>query len=189
MSSHKPKVPTQGYLDKLRDSYIYDRSTGTVYNRKNPTLQRSANGNGYMHLKVTVDKKVKSISVHHIVWFLEYGVWPDSALDHINGDKSDNYYRNLRKCTNRENTQYYWNSKGGQYSKFLGVSSQSGGKSVRAVIRDKESNYWHLGTFKCELEAADAYDNALISMGFDPVNCRSSAYKQMKKDKDMQHED
>ncbi len=36
---------------------------------------------------------------HHVVWFLNYGVWPNKELDldHINRDKLDNRIENLRE--------------------------------------------------------------------------------------------
>lgn len=41
--------------------------------------------------------------VHHIVWFLETGAWPEGMLDHKNGDPDDNRIGNLRACTYGQN--------------------------------------------------------------------------------------
>jgi hypothetical protein len=41
---------------------------------------------------------------HRIAWAMHYGSDPDSELDHINGDKTDNRIVNLRKVTRRQNS-------------------------------------------------------------------------------------
>jgi len=43
--------------------------------------------------------------IHHVVWYLHKGVWPDPSMvmDHINMDKLDNRIENLRQVTNRVN--------------------------------------------------------------------------------------
>lgn len=33
---------------------------------------------------------------HRVIWAIVHGEWPDGAIDHINGSKSDNRIKNLR---------------------------------------------------------------------------------------------
>lgn len=40
---------------------------------------------------------------HRVIWALNYGEWPGSYIDHINGDKQDNRIENLRVVSHREN--------------------------------------------------------------------------------------
>ena len=54
---------------------------------------------GYREMEIDGKRK----KVHHVVWFLNKGEWPD-VLDHINGDRSDNRIENLRTCTVRQNS-------------------------------------------------------------------------------------
>ena len=42
---------------------------------------------------------------HRIAWAIHYGEDPNSELDHINGDKTDNRIANLRKVTRRQNSR------------------------------------------------------------------------------------
>jgi hypothetical protein len=54
--------------------------------------------NGY--LKVAVYQH--QTYVHHIVWYMTYGVWPQAQIDHANGDRTDNRIGNLRIATQTE---------------------------------------------------------------------------------------
>ena len=105
--------------------------------------------------------------MHHVIWFFEYGQWPKSQLDHIDGNKVNNHYSNLRECSNRENIQFYKFKSG--TSKFMGVYFDKTKKKFKAQIVDKNKNKF-LGNFACEIEAARAYDKALVKMGLAPFN-------------------
>lgn len=179
--SNKLNVPDKVYLDKIKSNYTYDRSTGHISSNYRPSKTRSPNNLGYLNINIRSDKDIRCYKVHHVVWFFEYGSWPNTQIDHINGDKADNHYTNLRSCTQRENVQFYLINKGGKASAFLGVTQN--GRNWRAKIAFK-GKVIELGTFICELDAADAYDNKLIDLGLEPVNCRSSIYSKMKRDKE-----
>ena len=47
----------------------------------------------------------KSKLVHHVVWYLHKGSWPDTSMDidHINRNKQDNRIENLRQVSRRIN--------------------------------------------------------------------------------------
>ncbi len=58
-------------------------------------------GNGYL---IAMADGVR-IKVHRIVWLMHYGSWPTKAIDHVNGDRSDNRIENLRDVDQLENSR------------------------------------------------------------------------------------
>ena len=59
---------------------------------------------------------------HRLAWTVVYGVEPESAIDHINGDRDDNRIANLREATRGENLQNQRNPRSDSSSGYLGVS-------------------------------------------------------------------
>lgn len=78
---------------------------------------------------------------------------PDGLnVDHINGDTLDNRRENLRLCTHQENVM---NRPGyGGSSKFKGVYHDKRRDRYYATHAGK-----HIGSFRCEEDAARAYDD------------------------------
>jgi len=104
----------------------------------------------------------KSLLAHRAAFCLMEGRWPSNQIDHINGDRSDNRWANLREATNTQN-QYNQRSARGSASRFVGVS------------RCKKSNKWvayicpegvkvSLGSYGTEEEAAKARDQAAVKV-------------------------
>ena len=77
----------------------YDPTTGVLYAAGAPL--GTVNAHGYVVLRV--DNKL--MYAHRVAWYLHYGCWPDGALDHINGVRSDNRVGNLRSVSTHENAQ------------------------------------------------------------------------------------
>lgn len=80
--------------------------------------------------------------------------------DHINGNGLDNRKENLRRSTNSQNSRNM-RKRTGTSSKFKGVHFHPKNLNWIASIR---VNYRliHLGSYKLEVDAAIAYDNAAI---------------------------
>lgn len=95
---------------------------------------------------------------HRVAWAIETGVWPQGFIDHINGDRTDNTFSNLREATNAQNQ---WNS-GAQVnntSGFKGVSWRKRESVWVASISHKKEHHF-LGCFNSAEAAHAAYCEA-----------------------------
>ena len=90
---------------------------------------------------------------HRLAWLIVFG-WMPEAIDHIDGDPSNNRLSNLRACTmtqNKGNSRRYKNNKLG----FKGVHRS--GDKYRAYVQHNGAKH-HLGYFDTVEAAALAYE-------------------------------
>ena len=180
MSYHNPRKPSQELLDHLTSNYTYDREKGQIINNRRGTPSLLAMSSGYLRVQTWINGVRAAFKTHHVVWFFEYGEWPTSCMDHIDGTKNNNHYTNLRLVTSRENSNAYRMSAKSS-SPYQGVSKNTGRETFYTRIRvGEDSKQIYLGSFSCELEAARAYDKSLVGMGLKPVNVE--IMKELQKD-------
>ena len=91
---------------RVLDLFHYDSETGVFTNKikRNPKAPEGAlagyiNNLGYSVIQV--DKK--KIHAHRLAWFYVTGEWPPHQIDHINRNRSDNKFSNLRLATSEQN--------------------------------------------------------------------------------------
>ena len=99
------KLPSQDYL---RQRFDYDPQTGRLVWRdwpgqRNGWAGRTA-GTSRNYSRVRVDGT--DFKTHRVVWKLMTGNDPGEYIDHINHDRTDNRWCNLRLATHQQNE---WN--------------------------------------------------------------------------------
>ena len=114
---------------------------------------------GYRHGKVNG----KVYQAHRIIWKLVHGNDP-VAIDHRNGNPSDNSLDNLRECTVAENSRNYSKQRAGQSSSYRGVCWVKRDQKWAATISNGEGGKRSLGHYDNEQDAARAYDAAAVEM-------------------------
>lgn len=91
---------------------------------------------------------------HRIIWAICTGVWPENDIDHINGNRSDNRFVNLRAATRGENLQNQRKAHRDNKSGYLGVT-RNGKKWVANITVQGQT--FQLGTYPSPSKAHEAY--------------------------------
>jgi hypothetical protein len=120
-------------VETLKQHLDYDPATG-VFTRKqtetfNPKVRVGGpaghlNSDGYVYIRVLK----KSYLAHRLAWLFMHGHWP-SEIDHVNGTKSDNSFKNLRESTRSQNMANT-------------VKPKHNSSGVKGVCFDKTNGKW-----------------------------------------------
>lgn len=111
-------------------------------------------GQGY--LRVAIFNKF--YRVQRIAWAIMTGEWPPFDVDHENGIRVDNRWKNIRKATRRQNCQNL-SQKPRHGSPYVGVTWKSRiGKWAARITNDYKEIY--LGVFDTPEAAHEAYKAA-----------------------------
>lgn len=157
----KNTEPKKLTVDRLKSLLDYNPETGDftwkikTSNRTPVGSRAGAKGTlGYIHISVDMKKYL----AHRLAYFYMIGEWPAEVIDHINGNKSDNRWANLRPATVAQNT---WNSSVPQ-NNSSGHKGVSFSKSKRRWTARISKNYRLriLGYFDTKEEAIEAYQKA-----------------------------
>lgn len=138
---------------------LYEVSTlGRVRNSLTGKFVGSVRPDGYVHVILRIDGKVKNVRVHTLVWaaFRTGGSSREMVIDHINGNKADNRLSNLQLISFRENVHKEIESESG----VVGVCWSKSKRRWRAMISLNNVRY-SLGYRKTVEEAQALYDEAL----------------------------
>lgn len=128
-------------------------------------LSQSWGGKKYKYLRVSLtglDKIPIGLKVHVIIFYSfnpEIQKTPLLQIDHIDDDKTNNRPDNLQLLTTRQNSTKRSLNYKNRGSRFVGVSRKVNKFQSRIGYLGKDV---YLGTFLTELEASEAYQQALI---------------------------
>jgi len=148
----------------LKELLHYDPETGVF--TWNVDRQRVKAGSeagqvkvdGYRHIKISG----KVFRAHRLAFLYITGAWPDQEVDHINGEKLDNRWCNLRDVSRKTNEQNARKPMHHNKSGFLGVSPYkhkhrpNRKPKWKAQIRFNGKKK-HIGYYDTPEEAHDAY--------------------------------
>ncbi len=159
------ELPT---IEDLRKTLLYDPMTGEMIRYSNGKSAVGKPGKkGYCSVAVLGFR----LSVHRCAYAMMTGEWPRHQVDHINGDKADNRWCNLRAATATDNARNqkrrYDNTSG-----TTGVYRHSNGRLWHARIHF-EGQHISLGTHETKEAAIAARKAAEKVAGFHPNHGRA----------------
>ena len=143
-------------LERLKEVIDYDPIKGIMIWKQDMTVRIKAGmviigSNKDSYLAIRIDGV--RYKVHQLAWFYMTGCMPTKDIDHINNDRSDYRFSNLRevdRAVNLHNRKDYANNTSG----FPGVYSRKGKFFAKLGVYGKV--LW-LGTFNTAEEAYQKY--------------------------------
>jgi hypothetical protein len=117
----------------------------------------------------------KTYIEHRIIWVYMTGSHPRGQIDHINGIRDDNRFKNLRDVTNQENHRnktLLSNNKSG----VTGVAWSQLRNTFRSSIT-VDLKHVHLGYFNNLLDACCSRKSSELKYGFHENHGRGKKYK------------
>lgn len=165
----------KNYIDKsiVDEYYRYDPVTGVVKYKKRINggskdegdIVGSINNRGYLASRINGQYTL----LHRAIWVIMTGDQPDE-IDHINGNRADNRWCNLRSVTRAENMK---NKKRYKGSKYNGVTYRKDTGKWRARLRI-DGVLVNIGQFDTEQEAFMARESHSLNSEFHKNHGRSS---------------
>lgn len=154
--------------DALIQHFTYDQKTGVFRFRhdvragRNRAFLKARAGDtagnlspstGYWYLSIGG----RRYAAHRMAFLYMTGAVPPDDIDHINGNKTDNRWSNLRQATRAQNMQNLSRPHADNTAGFLGVERKRGRFAARIAVGGKKLN---LGVFNTPEEAHAAYVKA-----------------------------
>jgi hypothetical protein len=112
----------------------------------------SMQGRGYMHIKVDGHRHY----THRLAWLYMTGSWPEQHVDHVNGNRCDNRWSNLRAADHYINAHNRRKAQSNNKLGLMGVCKR--GNRFLAQIK-VEGKVCHIGSFDTAELAHAAYIN------------------------------
>ena len=167
--------------ERLKELLGYDPETGVfIWKVANTNRIRVGGVAGYLHhsgyLNISINGK--TYQSHRLAFLYMEGYLPENDVDHIDRNRSNNKWKNLREVSrscNLRNCKIRETNKSG----ITGVCFNKRDKKWMATIRIPKQNI-NLGYFDNLTNAAKARWQAEVEHNFPNCNTTSSAYNYLK---------
>lgn len=148
--------------ENVRSLFRYDDESGDLYWCVSPARNvKTGHEAGVFHSRDGyryITYKRKAYLAHRIVWLLKTGKWPTEFIDHIDCDRKNNRFENLRSATAALNAQNRRNPSKSSGSGLLGVRDKCGRFEASITLRTEGiRQHIYLGRFSSAAEAHAAY--------------------------------
>lgn len=169
---YDPETGKLYWLPRPRELFASDRSFTMWHTRYAGKEAFTADdGRGYKNGAILYATHL----AHRVIWAIARGEWPAEAIDHINGNRSDNRLANLRQATTAEN-QRNRGVPANNSSGAMGVSWSIRKGCWQAKLNSGGKTVW-LGYFDRLDQAVEARRMEQHKRGFSPAHGRRAAHK------------
>lgn len=140
-------------IDRLKELFYYDKETGVLTQKSLSRKSRGLNPFSKNYRIIKVDGI--SVYAHRAAWAYVTGSWPKNVIDHIDGNRLNNKFSNLRDVSQHENMQNLKKAtKRNKSCGLLGVFKNRDKWISRLFVNGKK---YHCGTFLNPEDAHHAY--------------------------------
>lgn len=157
MTSAKVRKRKVLSIEELKEILHYDPKTGifTYIKRRGRKIRQGTTAGGTVYGGyIGIGINGKYYLAHRLAWLYMTGEMPKQFIDHINGNRADNRFCNLREVSNTENIQNQTKAHKGSKTGYLGVYAE--GKRFFARVKVNGVIH-HLGTHDTAEQAHEAY--------------------------------
>ena len=142
--------------NQLKDLLHYDPDTGLfTWNVAKSNKTRVGSVAGHKHIFGYIIIRIDGVPypAHRIAWLYMTGDFPKEDMDHINGIRHDNRFKNLREATRQQNN-FHSSIRSNNTTGFKGVTPKAGKFIAQATLNGKKH---YLGFFLTKELASEAY--------------------------------
>lgn len=148
----------------IKEHFNYDSITGEITRNDRKDSFGSYDKDGYLIIKI----KKQQFKSHRLAWFLYYGFFPKTELDHINRIRTDNRISNLRLANRFINTNNV-NRKINKETGVIGVyEDHTNGLKKKFTFKHKNKTYRFY-----TLNEAQSKRNEIKNKYYEEINCNS----------------
>jgi hypothetical protein len=147
--------------ERLRELLHYDPNTGVFtwaqqLSPIRPVGSVAGSTSSFSYIEICIHGR--RYYAHRLAFLWVLSEWPQHQVDHIDGDRANNKWNNLRDITNAENKQNRRSATKGSFTGLLGVSRCR--DKFKAEINVPMVGRKHIGVFSTPEEAHAAYVEA-----------------------------
>ena len=146
-------------VESIKEILLYDPKSGALTWRVDCGRWgriKAGSPAGHKHgarARIVLEIEGKKVFAHRVAYALMTGKWPDSLIDHRDGDGTNNRWENIRPATARENSE----NKRLQSNNTSGMTGVSFNKNRKKFVAYVDRT--HLGSFS----TADAANAARLA--------------------------
>jgi hypothetical protein len=148
---------------RVQELFDYDPLAGAFTRRCTSGRAKAGDSAGFVgtqgYLVVAIDGK--RYCLHRIAFLWMNGAWPEGHVDHIDGDRLNNRWANLRSVAQLANNQNHHRARVDNLCGYLGVKTRRYGFQARICV---EGRHLNLGCYKTPQEAHEVYLEAKRKM-------------------------